>query len=240
MSGVKISVLMAARNAEATLEKAAQSVLAQRGASFELLIGDDASTDGTWDCIRRIRRDLRVRAWRFRRHQGVSVTRNRLIARAAGRYLSICDADDRMLPDNLRRLSAVLDRRPQVGVAYGRILLVDERRKGPPKTSILSTGFLGDWDLLGFSIPNGAAMLRKKLVQRVGGYNPKISFGGDGDLLLRLGEVTQFRDLGGKPVYLYRRRHGSVTDQSRQARKQVAQETLRRTILRRYGVRVTW
>ncbi len=235
---IKVSVIMPAHNVESTLDEAVQSVLAQKGLSFELLIGDDASTDHTWQRIQAYRKDPRVRAWRLGTHRGVSAAGNFLADRARGQYLSSCDADDAMLPGHLAALSRVLDRMAGVGVVYGDLLVWEaphryrpfRRNRGPAHT----------WDLLGCSIANIGTLIRRSLFKEVGGYRPDLTLEEDCELFFRLAEVTQLHHLSGEPLYLYRKRRGSLSDQPQKRYREASQGILREVILRRYGFRVPW
>lgn len=235
--GVKVSVIMPAYNAASSIDAAIQSVLAQKGVLFELLIGDDASTDGTWMRIRTFQTDPRVRATRFQRNQGAALTSNRLIAQARGEYLSSCDADDVMLPENLLVLTRVLDKHPAVGVAYGDLFVTEPRgcswikRRFVPKKA---------WDLLGGCFANGGTLIRRSLIRKVGGYRPDLAYLEDCDLFLRLAEHTRFYHLAGKPLYCQRKSPGSLSDQPSKKLRKVSQKILRDAIQRRYGTSVGW
>lgn len=232
----KVSVIMAARNVAPYVEAAVRSVLAQRGVSFELLIGDDASTDATWERIRAYRQDPRVRANRFRKRRGPAEVRNRLIARARGRYLSVCDADDRMLPGNLLRLSRALDRRPAAGVAFGPVRTVTEpgaaRRCGRRAARDRRALRL----LFGLEGRHPGCMFRKALITRAGGYDPALQIEEDADLFLRLAEVTRFQRVRGRPLYVRRRRPGALTQGPRRRSARALRRVLRRTLLRRHRI----
>ncbi len=229
---VKVSVIMPAYNAASTIDDAVRSVLAQKGALFELLIGDDASKDATWERIKRYRPDLRVRAFRFRKNLGAGAASNRLIAKARGRYLSSCDADDRLLPGNLSRLAEVLDRRPSVGVTYGDVRHDSLGRSLAVRRRMI---FPKNWDLLGGFLANGGTLIRKSLFHKVGGYRENLPYLEDCDLFLRLAEKTKFFYLPGKPVYWQTRRPGSLSDQPLGRLRRVSQTMLRDAIRRRYG-----
>lgn len=233
---VKISVIMAAYNVERYIDEAIQSVLTQKEVSFELLIGDDASTDGTWARIAGYPVDSRVRAWHFRKHKGAGIVRNRLIATARGRYFSICDADDVMLPGNLHRLSRMLDRQPFIGVVYGRILLMDSKGRPLPQR-VSFPGPSKGWDLLRNLTPHPGTMLRRPLVERIGGYRSHFKVAEDYDLFLRLAEIAEFRFSKQRPTYCRRMHPNSL---SRTPENKATQIRIRRdAILRRYGVKVS-
>ena len=100
-----ISVVIPAYNCEATLEAAVRSVLEQTWGSFEVLIIDDGSRDGTPEVIRELERmDRRVRGFRMEKNDGVSAARNLGIREASGKWLFTLDDDDTLEPGTLERL----------------------------------------------------------------------------------------------------------------------------------------
>lgn len=90
-----VSVIMAAYNAEETIEAAIRSILVQTHDNFELIICDDASTDNTWCLMRSLAdEDSRIRLIRQEKNRGSAVARNRCLLQAQGEYIAIMDADD--------------------------------------------------------------------------------------------------------------------------------------------------
>jgi len=104
-----VSALLPARDAEATVDAAVESVLAQTFADLELLAVDDGSTDGTAEkLVAWARRDARVRVLRT---GGVGLVGALELGRreARGRYLMRMDADDESLPGRLEASVAALE-----------------------------------------------------------------------------------------------------------------------------------
>lgn len=102
LSRDKVSVIMPAFNARATIEQAARSILMQSWRNLELIIVDDASDDGTLDVARRLAADdARVRVLRNPVNVGPYVSKNRAIALATGRYVTGHDADDIAMPSRI-------------------------------------------------------------------------------------------------------------------------------------------
>lgn len=231
----RVSVIMPAYNVARFIDEAIRSVLAQERVSFELLIADDASTDRTWQRIARYLEDRRVRAWRLRSRQGAAAARNFLIARARGRYISICDADDVMLPGNLAHSARIVEDNPEVGVVYGDVQRIHSTGHRGPVRHIF--GPHEAWDLLGEHVWNGGALIRRSLIRRVGGYR-SLSVFQDLDLALRLAERAQFRSHGRGVLYLYRRRKGSISSQALSLKRRVFRWILQDTLRRRYGRRL--
>ncbi len=100
MSRPLVSVVIPAYNAEATLGRAIDSVLAQTFDDFELIVVDDGSTDRTLEAARG--RSDRVQVVHSP-HLGPGEARNRGAAVARGRYLAWQDADDVWYPTKLAR-----------------------------------------------------------------------------------------------------------------------------------------
>ena len=100
----RISVLMSVYNGAATLEKAVDSILQQTYQNLELIICDDASTDGTWEILQRYRqKDIRVYCFQNSMNIGLGASLNRCMEKASGRYIARQDADDISDPERLEK-----------------------------------------------------------------------------------------------------------------------------------------
>ncbi len=100
------AILIAAYNAEATLERAVASALAQPEA-VEICIVDDRSTDATVSVARHLAaRDMRVRVIELPTNSGPSSARNAAIAATKAPWLAILDADDYLLEGRLAAIHA--------------------------------------------------------------------------------------------------------------------------------------
>lgn len=101
----QVSVILAAHNAERTLGEAIESVLEQTLRDLELIVCDDASTDGTSTVLAAFD-DRRLRVLRNPENMGPGRSRDRAIEVSRGTWLAMIDADDRWARD---RLSILLD-----------------------------------------------------------------------------------------------------------------------------------
>ena len=111
-------------------------MLAQRGVEFELLVGDDASTDATRDIIGRYAREHPdvVRPFFPDRNMGQAgkAIFDVLVDRARGEYLAMLDGDDFWTSaDKLRRQAAYLDGHPECAMCFHDVLRVLEGSGGP-------------------------------------------------------------------------------------------------------------
>jgi glycosyltransferase involved in cell wall biosynthesis len=224
-------------NAEPFLAQAIESVLAQDHPAFELLIGDDASTDGSPRIIDAFRRDPRVKVMTHRRNQGAAATRNALIRRAAGRYITPCDADDLMAEGNLSTLSRFLDDHPAVGAVYGDILelFVDGSAGRHRRPKFIGRDCGKTWDLIDNAINHGGSMIRRAPLLRVGGYDASVRTVDDWSMWIKLAEIVPIHYLEGAVLYVWRRHAGG---QSRRARRRAAAdiEAMFQRAVRRRGL----
>jgi glycosyltransferase involved in cell wall biosynthesis len=125
----RLSVVIPAWNAAASIERSVRSVLEERVVPLECVVVDDGSTDATWDVIERLRADdPRVVAIRLAENGGVSNARNVALEVARGEWLAFHDADDRMLPGGVAALlQATAD--PDVRVVVGQRIWTDGTRR---------------------------------------------------------------------------------------------------------------
>lgn len=99
-----ISIIMAAYNAEKTIEQAINSVLRQTYTDFELLVVNDCSKDRTVELVKSIAaKDNRVRLISNEKNSGVSFTRKHGLEESNGSWIAILDSDDAWAPDKLEK-----------------------------------------------------------------------------------------------------------------------------------------
>jgi glycosyltransferase involved in cell wall biosynthesis len=123
------------------LQQTLDSLLGQTYSDFELIVSDNASTDGTGKiCETFAARDGRVRYQRSPVNRGAAWNHNRLVELATGEYFKWAMADDLCKPDLVGRCVEVLDRRSDVVLACTRTQFIDEDGK-PIRTLVPG------WDL---------------------------------------------------------------------------------------------
>jgi glycosyltransferase involved in cell wall biosynthesis len=114
-------------NGERDLDAALESLRAQTFEDFEIIVADNASTDGTEEIGRRhARLDPRVRYLRNPRNLGVARNFNNLFRLSAGRYFKWAPHDDVLAPEFLQRCVEALDRDPGAAIAVPHPQLIDE------------------------------------------------------------------------------------------------------------------
>lgn len=127
----RASVCIPVRNGERYLGTALASALAQHVDGLEVLVHDDASTDGTAEVMASFD-DPRVHCMRHAAPLGVAANRDSCLAAARGEYVAWLDADDELLPGALARQLAVLDAHPDVMLAHAAHDVIDEDGRALP------------------------------------------------------------------------------------------------------------
>jgi glycosyltransferase involved in cell wall biosynthesis len=152
---LQVSVLMTSFEHERYVARALDGVLAQEGVDFELIVGDDCSTDSTRAVISEYAHahPHLIRTFFPERnlgHGGKAIF-DSLIGLAGGRYIAMLDADDYWTdPDKLRRQVAYLDQHPDCSMCFHDALCVHEAggRPSEPHTGRDHPGELGVAELL--------------------------------------------------------------------------------------------
>lgn len=125
----QVSVIVICYNQRRTIGRALDSVLAQQGCDYEVIIGDDASTDGTREvCLEYERRfPERVRLMPTAPNKGVVDNYFDCLDAARGTYVADCAGDDYWIGSGrLADMCAALDRRPDANVVYTDFEILDE------------------------------------------------------------------------------------------------------------------
>lgn len=121
------TVVVPLYNAERYIAATLDSVLAQSFADYEVVVVNDASTDGGPAIVERyMARDARVRMV-VQENRGLAGARNSGIRAARGKYIALIDADDLWLPEKLALHVRHLDASPDVGLSFAPSLFIDER-----------------------------------------------------------------------------------------------------------------
>jgi Glycosyl transferase family 2 len=180
VDGPKVSVIMPAFNASATLAFAARSILNQTWQNLELIIVDDASTDDT----RAIMKDLadadgRVVLLGNSINVGPYVSKNRALGVATGTYLTGHDADDWAHPQRLQRQIEAMTA-AGIGAGLASMLRINAHGEFCEFKAIGKSSFDGAARLASISCMFDVSAFRQRL-----GHWDSVRFGADSELIER-------------------------------------------------------
>lgn len=213
------------------IEQCVNSALQQSYQNVEVVVVDNASTDGTWEICRRLAlHDTRVRI--FQNDSNVGPVRNwrRCLIEARGEYAKFLFSDDFMAPRFLEILAPFLED-PRVGLVFCRAEIGDGIGSGSltygwaaNSGKYKSDRFISD-ALFGGSVPNSpcAALsrlddLRASLHEQLPNlpWGEFASHGAGSDLLLLLVTAQRYSRVGfvSSPLVFFRCHPGSITVQN--------------------------
>lgn len=206
-----VSVIIPTYNRWPMLHEAVESVLRQSYKEFELIVVDDGSEDGTSAKLEGYGSALRVVS---QPRRGVAAARNLGVRSSDGRYLAFLDSDDLWRPDKLKIQVATMEARPDVQICQTEeIWLRRGVRVNPKKRHRKPSGDIFRASLELCLVSPSAAMLRRGLFDRVGGFDEFFPVCEDYDLWLRIAVDTAVF-LIPEPLVVKRRGHGDQLSRS--------------------------
>lgn len=227
-----VSVVIPAYNRATYIERTVDSVLAQTYPHVELIVGDDGSTDGTYEILQRYEREgkLTLLTHPERVNKGQSATLNRALDYAQGEYICVLDSDDMFAPNKLAVQVDYLERHPETGLVYCNGYAVDEsdntlypslpenhREKNDPSLLLLDC-----YMLLAVS-----PMVRKSVLDKAGRFEESFRSAQDHDMVLRIAEITTMAYIP-ECLFYYRRHRESISTRLQDVRWKTGFEILRR------------
>jgi len=172
-----ISIVMAAYNAEQTVSIALDSVLAQSWKHLELIVVDDASTDGTAAVIQSYaERDPRVRYIRNETNSGAYPSRNTGMRAARGDFVTVHDSDDWSHSQKLERQILPLLESPVL------VATVSSWARVTPQLRFVGSWMLGE----SFLETNHSSWLIRRSVLDAIGYWDNVNVAADTEFLWRM------------------------------------------------------
>ncbi len=248
---MRVSVIVAAFNVADLVGRALESVRAQTFEDWEVIVVDDASTDGTPYAVASLAEiDARIRLVRQEVNRGPAAARNRGIEEALGDWVAVLDADDAWRPERLERMLAAAAKADANFVADNLIFVDEHLRRETGAAFDISDEMIAftaealfahrnPWDY-GILKP----LMRRSLLAESGvRYDERLRFGEDflltSELLFRGARAV----LTGAGYYLYTTPVGHLSRQrSAGSRSTTSLESLMwitEVLEKRYRLRIT-
>jgi glycosyltransferase involved in cell wall biosynthesis len=191
----EVSVILPAYNAAPYVERAVRSILDQTFADLECIVVDDGSTDDTFGVLSSIHDD-RLRLLRHDANRGLIEALNTGLAAAAGEWVARMDADDMSERERFSKQLAYLKDHPDVDILGCRMREVDAAGTAMHVFWAPEEPGLVAWRMLfETSVAHATTMMRRSLIQEVGGYDPDYPHVEDLDLWSRLWGKARFANL---------------------------------------------
>lgn len=190
-----VSVVIPTKNAAAYIGETIASALAQDGVT-EVIVVDDASTDGTVSIARHVR-DPRLRLM-TNDASGVSAARNLGARNARGDWLMFLDADDRLRPGAVMTLLAASEAAPHAVLVYGDYNTIDSAGRTIGRRDLLKGRQKPSGNVLerlaggNFIVNGGIMLIRADAFHRAGGFDLSLRYCEDWHCWCRLAATGEF------------------------------------------------
>lgn len=193
----KVTIVTPSYNQAEFLEETIRSVLLQDYPNLEYIVIDGGSNDGSVDIIRKY--ENWITYWVSEPDKGQADAINKGFEQASGEFLGWINSDDYLYPGAITKMSAELEKNPNVSLVYGD---VDEglennkfRRYGRNSTisEMLKT--------YSVPIPQQGSMWRSKVIKEVGGLDVRWQFVLDREFFLRVAMSYQTAYIPGELAF---------------------------------------
>lgn len=233
----KITVIMAAYNAESFLREAVESVLNQTFNDFEFLIFEDCSTDSTRQILESYQ-DSRIQLYFNETNQGLTKNLVRGMELAKGEYVARMDADDISEPTRFIKQLDYFASHPEVSVLGSAVTFFDN--KGYEFIGYQPTTHeeIKVKLFLGFTMLHPSVMMRKADMDKYGlNYDPDFICSQDHDLWTR--SIRKLRFANHPEPLLRMREHAAKIGKTRKSTQEELSARVRRWQLQELGVEHT-
>lgn len=191
----RVSIAMPVYNSAPTIREALESALEQTYENLEILVVDNASTDGTPDIVRSYD-DTRIVLHENPTNLGPNGNANRSVQLSNGAFVKFLHSDDALFPTCVERMAEVMARSPRIGMVFARRRIVIGDESDPDMVSFRETyqdaqrqfgrlsevndgrRMLARWLDDSFSHnwvgEQSSVMMRREALQRMGLFNPHV------------------------------------------------------------------
>lgn len=224
MSNPKVTVLMSVYNRSKYLEEAIDSILSQTLMSFEFIIIDDGSTDGTWDILTEYAdQDQRIALVQNRKNLGLSQSLNKGLVLAQGNYIARQDADDVSMPERLAAQTGYFEQQPRVGLLGTANYVINSQGQQRAVHRHPETDMEIRWQMLFHNaFCHSSVMFRREFLNRESlFYKENLPCSQDYELWSRMLQQTAAANLK-LPLVAWRKSDGAISTTRREEQQRIA------------------
>jgi glycosyltransferase involved in cell wall biosynthesis len=189
---VKIAAIVPVYNREHTIGRAVDSILAQSCRPDEIIVVDDASTDGTTALLRKYGNKIKLVCLPV--NSGPSKARNEGIRQADADWLAFMDSDDCWEKDKLRAQAAFLKKYPFYEIIQSEEIWIRSGvRVNQCRHHRKTAGWIWEPSLERCLVSPSGVLISKKLIMKYGGFDESLPVCEDYDLWLK---ISRFHPVG--------------------------------------------
>jgi glycosyltransferase involved in cell wall biosynthesis len=200
-----VSVVIPTFNMGEFISDAIVSVIQQSFKNIEIIVVDDGSIDDTDKIVKKLIKQTDIR-YIYQKNKGVSAARNTGIQLSKGEFIAFLDSDDYWEPTKLEKQLLIFKTIPDVDVVYCKFHKVDSTgnplpdsvQSLPPPSDLYKALLFGNIIYGSCS----AVIVRKNILQEVGGFDSDLYIGEDQELWQRLAYRNKFHCIDEYLVYI--------------------------------------
>ena len=207
-----VSVLIPTYNSVEFVEDTVRSIINQTYKNIEIIIVDDASTDGTVEILKKLEKEeKRIKLFLNEKNLGITDNMNNGIMKCEGKYIAILDGDDWAYPYRIEEQVKVMEKDSEVVLCSGYMDICDEdleiqtTRTYPLKDAEIRRAMVR-YD----PISHTTSMWRRDALLKTTLYSKNFPICRDYDLIVRISEFGKYENVP-KALIKYRVRKNSET-----------------------------
>lgn len=189
-----VTVIVPTYNRPRLLVEAMESVRAQCYRPIELFVVDDGSQDDVRSVVAKFAEEAANEQFRCaflqQQRRGPLVARNAALARSRGEFVQFLDDDDSLHPDKLRLQVERFAQSPEMDTVVSQVAYCDEQMNPSSASRILDRNWSGSMTEFFLDLRHDVAMHaplhRRSALERIGGWDERVTHGGEVELHLRL------------------------------------------------------
>lgn len=221
-----VSIFLPTYNHEEYIEAAIESALEQEYENLEIIIGDDCSTDSTWEIVSQYAAENpgTITAFRNEENLGITGNCNEVLQRCSGKYIAFHSGDDILRPEKIRLQVKVLESNPHCVLCYHDVEVFDSAsgetkfywNSGPKGTPPIEgdTGMLAEQLVVkGTSFMSAQSVMVRQDAVPADGYDERVPIASDWLMWIEacatLDGTVRYID---RPLTRYRKHSKSITE----------------------------
>lgn len=229
---------MSVYNEKEFIKQSIESILNQTEQSFEFIIYDDHSNDGTTELIQKIAlKDDRIRLFEMESNRGLTVNLNSALAQTRGKYIARMDGDDICHPKRFEKQIRFLDMNPEIMLCSCTMLTIGET-KPLFIHSYTQSEKIKCFLLLNPALPHPGFMFRAELYWKYGfQYDETFRQSQDYDFMTRVAHHYKLGNL--KDTLIKYRMHAKSVTLSESGGQRKHADRVRLELLKELGVHLS-
>ena len=246
----KASVIINVHNGIKFIETTIQSILNQTYSDFELIVFNNASSDGTDDFLNSID-DKRIKVYRNEELVPLYKARNLAVEKANGKFIAFCDVDDLWFQTKLEEQIQDIEKSEDLISCTNFLILNERNTKKEYGHEFETLPKISSHDLIMNHpyIHMSSLLINRKVFTYHGiFFNPELTILGDMDFFVRCLKITNIRSIDNYlTIYRYHgentgliRFHEIYTEGVTLIKKYKEQKVVEEKILNQFGNRIEW